>query len=220
MATSVMATATNTLAAMQGGIERTLVRRAQRGDQEAFATLFQLHKGRVHSVCLMMTKDVAEADDMTQETFLRVLCRVGSFRGDSCFSTWLHRIAVNTVLMKRRRSKNLPMLSVDEPVAPDSPSLRYDFGRIDPTLSGTIDRILLQRAIEALPAGCKKVFALHAVQGYQHHEIARLLNCSIGNSKAQLHKAKVKMRDLLFPKPISVRRQNAMRQQHYRNDIQ
>jgi len=202
-------------------MERTLVQRAQRGDQEAFATLFELHKGRVRSVCLALTRDVAEAEDMTQETFLRVFRNVASFRGDSSFSTWLHRIAVNTVLMNRRRSKNRPTLSVDEPVASDSPLPRHHFGRVDPTLSGAIDRILLHRAIEELPAGCQRVFALYAVHGYQHREIARMLNCSIGNSKAQFHKAKVRMRDLLVPKPISVRRQNAIRQEECNsNDIQ
>jgi RNA polymerase sigma-70 factor, ECF subfamily len=180
--------------------ERSLVRRAQRGDQEAFATLFQIHKKRVYSVCLQMTKDVADAEDLTQEAFLQVFRNLNSFRGDSAFSTWLYRIAVNTVLMKLRRRKTPPLLSLDEPVSSESPSLKRDVGTADLNLSGAIDRIALRRAIEELPEGCRQIFDLHEVQGFQHHEIARQLECSIGNSKSQLHKAKMKMRDLLFPR--------------------
>jgi RNA polymerase sigma-70 factor (ECF subfamily) len=187
------------------------VQRAQRGDEQAFATLFQLHKKRVYSVCLLMTKDVAEAEDLTQEAFLQVFRCVGSFRGDSAFSTWLHRVAVNTVLMKLRRRKATPVLSLDEPVSSESPSLRRDIGKQDPSLSGAVDRIALHRAIKELPEGCRKIFALHEMEGYQHHEIAELLHCSIGNSKSQLHKAKLKMRDLLFPKRRSLRRRAAAR---------
>lgn len=177
-----------------------LVKRAQSGDEEAFAELFQRHKNRVYSVCLLMTKDVAEAEDLTQEAFLQVFRTVGSFRGDAAFSTWLYRVAVNTVLMKLRRRKSPPTISLDEPVSSESPSLHRDFGKNDPDLAGVVDRIALRRALQELPEGCRKIFALHEVEGYQHHEIARLLDCSIGNSKSQLHKAKLKMRDLLFPK--------------------
>jgi RNA polymerase sigma-70 factor (ECF subfamily) len=179
--------------------ERSLVQRAQRGDEQAFAALFQLHKKRVYSVCLQMTKDVADAEDLTQEAFMQVFRSVNSFRGDSAFSTWLYRVAVNTVLMKLRRRKSPPVLSLDEPVSSDSPSLKREVGKQDPSLSGAIDRIALRRALEELPGGCRQIFDLHEVEGYQHHEIAELLQCSIGNSKSQLHKAKLKMRDLLLP---------------------
>jgi RNA polymerase sigma-70 factor (ECF subfamily) len=185
--------------------ERSLIQRAQCGDQEAFGALFQLHKKRVYSVCLQMTKDVADAEDLTQEAFMQVFRNVNSFRGDSAFSTWLYRIAVNTVLMKLRRRKSPPLLSLDEPVSSDSPTLKRDIGKADPNLAGVVDRIALRRAIEELPVGCRQIFDLHEVQGYQHHEIARRLQCSIGNSKSQLHKAKMKMRDLLFPKAGHVR---------------
>jgi RNA polymerase sigma-70 factor, ECF subfamily len=180
--------------------ERSLIQRAQNGDEQAFGELFQLHKKRVYSVCLLMTKDVAEAEDLTQEAFLQVFRTIGTFRGESAFSTWLYRIAVNTVLMKLRRQRSKATFSLSEPVSPESPNLAHDLGEKDPRLSGTIDRIALTRAIESLPEGCRVVFMLHEVEGYQHHEIASLLDCSIGNSKSQLHKAKLKMRDLLFPK--------------------
>ena len=186
--------------------EHGLIRRAQSGDEQAFAALFHFYKKRVYSVCLSMTKDIAEAEDLTQEAFLQVFRSVGSFRGESAFSTWLYRVAVNTVLMKLRRRKALPVLSLDEPVSSESPSLRREIGKADPHLSGTIDRIALRRAMHELPDGCRKIFVLHEVEGYQHNEIAQMLDCSIGNSKSQLHKAKMKMRDLLFPKRRILRR--------------
>src|ERR1700704_2772721 len=191
--------------------ERSLVQRAQQGDEQAFATLFQLHKKRVYSVCLQMTKDVADAEDLTQEAFMQVFRSINSFRGDSAFSPWLYRVAVNTVLMKLRRRKAPPVLSLDEPVSSESPSLRRDFGKSDPHLIGVVDRIALRRALQELPEGCRTIFALHEVEGYQHHEIAELLDCSIGNSKSQLHKAKLKMRALLFPK-TKIRRRSAKSQ--------
>ena len=117
-------------------VERSLVQRAQSGDEQAFATLFQLHKKRVYSVCLQMTKDVADAEDLTQEAFLQVFRSVNSFRGDSAFSTWLYRVAVNTVLMKLRSRKTPPLLSLDEPASPDSPSLKRDIGKADLTVRG------------------------------------------------------------------------------------
>jgi RNA polymerase sigma-70 factor, ECF subfamily len=206
----ISAAATSVVPAMADGkrdeSERSIIQRAQNGDQDAFAALFQMHKKRVYSVCLLMTKDVAEAEDLTQEAFLQVFRSVGSFRGDSAFSTWLYRIAVNTVLMKLRRRKAPPALSLDEPVSPDSPNLRHDIGKADPDLCGVIDRMELRRAMLELPQGCRKIFKLHAVEGYQHHEIAKLLDCSIGNSKSQLHKAKMKMRDLLATKRRVLRR--------------
>jgi RNA polymerase sigma-70 factor, ECF subfamily len=188
--------------------ERGLVRRAQCGDEQAFATLYQLHKKRVYAVCLQMSKNVADADDLTQEAFLQVFRSVNSFRGESAFSTWLYRIAVNTVLMKLRRRKSAPMLSLDEPVSADSPSLKREVGRADPSLSGAIDRIALRRAVGELPAGCREIFDLHEIEGYQHHEIAEILQCSIGNSKSQLHKAKLKMREVLVPKKKIARASN------------
>lgn len=207
---AISATATDMIPAVKESnpveTERSLVQRAQRGDEQAFAALFQTHKKRVYSVCLLMTKDVAEAEDLTQEAFLQVFRCVGSFRGDSAFSTWLYRVAVNTVLMKLRRRKAPPLVSLDEPVSAESPSLKRDVGRADLRLSGAIDRIALRRAMQELPEGCRQIFALHEVEGYQHHEIAKMLDCSVGNSKSQLHKAKMKMRDLLFPKRRVLRR--------------
>ena len=191
------------------GSEDTLVQRAQRGDGQAFATLYQLHNKRVYSVCLRMTRNVAEAEDLVQEAFMQVFRNLNSFRGDSAFPTWLHRIAVNTVLMKLRSRKSRPLLSLDEPVSSGSPSLKRELGKQDQSLCGAIDRIALRRAIEELPRGARQIFELHEFEGYEHHEIAELLQCSIGNSKSQLHKAKRTMRGFLYPQKRILRRPRA-----------
>jgi RNA polymerase sigma-70 factor (ECF subfamily) len=128
--------------------EGTLVQRAQRGDEQAFATLYQLHNKLVYSVCLRMTKDVAEAEDLTQDAFMQVFRNLNSFHGNSAFSTWLYRVAVNTVLMKLRR-KSPPVLSLDE-VSRDSPSLKREVEKEDLNLLGAIDRVVLRHAIEEL----------------------------------------------------------------------
>lgn len=178
-------------------IQARLVASAQQGDEQAFATLFEMHKGRVYSQCLLMTGNVAEAEDLTQDAFIQVFRKLTTFRGDSAFSTWLYRVAVNTVLMNLRRRKPR-QISLDEPVQVGSSSVPRDFGRADLELSGTVDRIALLRAINELPEGCRRIFVLHEVEGYQHHEIAGLLNCSAGNSKSQLHKARMRLRELLL----------------------
>jgi RNA polymerase sigma-70 factor, ECF subfamily len=180
-----------------------LVQRAQVGDEQAFAKLYHLHKKHVYSVCLRMTRHEADAEDMTQEAFLQAFRNVKSFRGDSAFPTWLHRIAVNTVLMKMRSRKSQPFMSLDDPVSTESASLKREVGRADPSLSRIADRIVLGRAIEDLPKGYRHIFNLHEVEGYQHREIAQLLQCSVGTSKSQLYKAKMKMRHLLLTKSDS-----------------
>ncbi len=175
-----------------------LVRRAQKGDTEAFGTLFHTHRSRVYSLCLRMTRNVAEAEDLTQEAFLQVFRKLPTFRGDSALSTWMYRVAVNTVLMYFRK-RGRPQFSIDEePGANDNgkPKKR-DYGATDFQLSGSVDRIALARAIKELPHGYRKIFLLHEVEGYEHREIARLLRCSVGNSKSQLHKARLRMRELL-----------------------
>ncbi len=178
--------------------EAELIRRAQNGDATAFERIYRLHGRRVYSLCLRMVGNTAEAEDLTQEAFLQLFRKIETFRGESAFSTWLHRLTVNVVLM-RLRKKTLPESSLDELTEPEEESggARRDIGGPDPLLSGSIDRVHLQRAIEQLPPGYKMVFVLHDMQGYEHNEIAELLGCSIGNSKSQLHKARMRLRELL-----------------------
>jgi len=173
-----------------------LVRRAQEGDSDAFASLFHTHKARIYSVCLRMTNNAAEAEDLTQDAFLQVFRKLATFRGDSALSTWLYRIAVNTVLMHFRK-KVLRQISLDEPYNQDAKVVRREYGSRDDRLTGSVDRIALARAIKELPDGYRTIFLLHEVEGYEHQEIAQLLDCSVGNSKSQLHKAKLRIRELL-----------------------
>jgi len=178
--------------------EPDLIRLAQQGDAAAFEGLYQLHNRRVYSLCLRMVGNTAEAEDLTQEAFLQLFRKIATFRGESAFSTWLHRLAVNVVLMKLRK-KSGKETSLEQVTDPDEESgtPRRDFGTLDVRLSGSLDRVNLQRAVEQLPPGYKAVFVLHDVQGFEHNEIAEIMGCSIGNSKSQLHKARMRLRDLL-----------------------
>jgi RNA polymerase sigma-70 factor (ECF subfamily) len=181
--------------------EADLIQRVQSGDHQAFAQLYSLHKRRIYSLCLRMVGNVAEAEDMTQETFLQLHRKISTFRGDSAFSTWLHRLAINAVLMQLRK-KGLSLISMDEATEPDPDSgASRSFGAHDPALSGTIDRMALERAVSELPAGYRLVFILHDVEGYEHPEIAGMLDCSVGNCKSQLHKARLRLRAVLRSVP-------------------
>jgi RNA polymerase sigma-70 factor (ECF subfamily) len=183
--------------ASPNGVEANILALAQAGDHQAFAQLYSLHKRRIYSLCLRMVGNIAEAEDLTQEAFLQLHRKIATFRGDSAFSTWLHRLAINVVLMQLRK-KGLSVISLDEAMEPaveERPG--RSFGAADLTLTGAIDRMALQRAIDELPAGYRLIFVLHDIEGYEHNEIADMLECSVGNSKSQLHKARLKLRDAL-----------------------
>jgi RNA polymerase sigma-70 factor (ECF subfamily) len=172
------------------------IRRAQAGDSEAFGEIFNANRGKVYALCLRMTCNVTEAEDLAQDAFMQAFVRLSTFRGDSALSTWLYRVAVNIVLMHFRK-KVWQQVSQDEPLDPDGKTARRECGRNDGRLSGTVNRIALTRALQQLPAGYRMVFLLHDVHGYEHKEIADMLECSTGNSKSQLHKARCKLRQIL-----------------------
>jgi len=172
------------------------IERAKQGDAEAFEALYNLHKRRVYSLCLRMTANTAAAEDLTQEAFLQLFRKIGTFRGESAFSTWLHRMAVNVVLMQLRK-KGLPVVPLEENIETEEETPRKEPGADDPRLAGSIDRMQLQRSIASLPPGYRMIFLLHDVEGYEHNEIAEMVGCSIGNSKSQLHKARMKLREIL-----------------------
>src|ERR1700745_1320037 len=178
--------------------EAEAIRRAQAGGSTAFEFLYQLHSPRVYALCLRMVGNPADAEDLMQEAFLQLFRKIGTFRGESAFSTWLHRMTVNVVLM-RLRKKSLPTDSLEETLEPDAESSgpKRDVGSPALRHSGTVDRVNLERSIEKLPPGYRTVFILHDVQGYEHNEIAEIMGCSVGNSKSQLHKARTRLRDLL-----------------------
>jgi RNA polymerase sigma-70 factor, ECF subfamily len=176
--------------------EAEAIERAKQGDEAAFEVLYNLHKRRVYSLCLRMVSNPAQAEDLAQEAFLQLFRKVGTFRGESAFSTWLHRMTVNVVLMHLRK-KSLPAVSLEETIETDEETQKKELGAEDLKLTGSIERLQLQRAIDRLPPGYKTIFVLHDVEGFEHNEIAELVGCSIGNSKSQLHKARLKLRDYL-----------------------
>jgi RNA polymerase sigma-70 factor, ECF subfamily len=170
-----------------------LAQKAAHGDTESFESLYQRHNRRVYSLCLRMTANIAEAEDLTQEVFIQLFRKIGSFRGDSAFTTWLHRLTVNQVLMHfRKRGVKLEQTSEDG----ETPHPVVN-GTANPNAMPVVDKIALEKAVDKLPPGYRTVFILHDVEGHEHEEIARMLGCSVGTSKSQLHKARMKLRTLL-----------------------
>src|SRR6266498_246815 len=164
-----------------------------RDDLEPFEKLFKLHYRKVHAVCLRMTGNTAEAEDLSQEVFVQVFRKLDTFRGESAFTTWLHRLTVNHVLMHFRKNR-----SRKEQLTEDGELLEQVIkARNVITSFPILDRLALDEAILKLAPGYRAVFILHDVEGLQHIAIANILGCSVGTSKSQLHKARMKMRHLL-----------------------
>jgi RNA polymerase sigma-70 factor (ECF subfamily) len=166
-----------------------LVRRAQRGDEEAFGELYRAHVGRVHALCLRLAGDRHASGELTQDVFVRAWEALPGFRGESAFSTWLHRLAVNTFLGDRRSTGRR-----ERRVLPTAEPGRFE--RATPAGSPGLG-VDLERAIAALPEGARTVFVLHDVEGYQHGEIARMTGIAEGTSKAQLFRARRLLREAL-----------------------
>lgn len=167
---------------------------AARGNISAFELLYERYHRRTYSLCLRMTNSQTEAEDLTQEVFIQLFRKIGSFRGDSAFSTWLHRLTVNQVLMHfRRRSVKNEKTSESGEMPEQTVS-----GTENPRKMPVLDRIALKNAVAQLPPGYRNVFVLHDVEGYEHEEVANLLKISVGTSKSQLHKARLKLRGLLI----------------------
>ncbi len=160
--------------------EQHWVERAQQADATAFEALYRLHVDKVYGLCLRMTGNAAEAEDCTQEAFIQAWNKLSKFRGDSAFSTWIHRIAVNSVLgrmRKARREQDRIEAVTDISPAPD-------------TVGDSANFEDLQNAVDDLPNGARHVFVLHAVYGYSHDETGDMLGIAAGTSKAQMHRAK------------------------------
>ncbi len=170
-----------------------LAQKAASGDIAAFEKIYWEHHRRVYSVCFRMAKNTADAEDLTQQVFLLLFRKIGSFRGDSAFSTWLHRMTVNTVLMHFRKAKTIKESTTEDGEMHE----RINLGSTKHKNPQYVDRIALTRAIGELPDGYRKVFILHDIQGYQHDEIAKILCCANGTSKSQLYKARRKLCKLL-----------------------
>jgi RNA polymerase sigma-70 factor, ECF subfamily len=183
--------------------EQEVIARAQAGDNQAFTEIYLLHKKRVLNICLRMVHDFSLAEDLAQDAFIQLHRKIGSFRGDSAFTTWLHRITVNIVLMHLRRAV-LPIVSLDEMMT-DIPEERAgrEFGTRDLVQAGVIDRLALNTAIDALAPGYRCVYVLHDLEGFGHGEIAEMQSCSMGTSKSQLHKARRALRTALIKHDVT-----------------
>ena len=178
-------------------LERTsdleLAKAASAGDRSAFEEIYRRHYRRVYSLCMRMLGNATDAEDLTQDVFIQLFRRIGSYRGEAAFSTWLHRLTVNQVLMRfRKRSVKFESTTEDG----ELPTI-VAAGSENPRAMPIIDHIALEKAIEQLPPGYRTVFVLHDIEGYEHEEIAKMLGVTTGTSKSQLHKARLKLRSLL-----------------------
>ena len=171
---------------------------------DEFEDLYRTYRSRVWALCLRMTGNPDDAEDLTQETFVRMFQKLHTFRGESAFCSWLRRITINVVLLRFQKASWRRERSIEGLMGLDPETgcpRKVEFGRIDTQLTGAVDRINLQRAIDQLPPGFKAVFIMHDIEGYQHVEISELMGCSVGTSKSQLHKARLKLRELLEQVP-------------------
>ena len=175
------------------------IRLFNQGDMQAFESIYRSYCEFVHRICLRMLRDPVEAEDAAQDVFVCVFRKINTFRGESAFSSWLYRLTTNSVLMRFRKKKHR-WVPLEEPRDDDGVSYS-EIEAVDLNLSGVLDRIDLQSALAVLPNGYKTAFVLHDIQGYDHHEIARMFGYSIGNSKSQLHKARLRLRSLLYGVP-------------------
>ncbi len=177
----------------QGPSDFELAQKSAAGDTSAFEELYHRHFRRVYALCLRMMGNPTEAEDMTQEVFLQLFNKIGMFRGESAFTTWLHRMTVNQVLMHFRKKSTRSELLTDEGETP----IQIVQGTANPNAMPVVDRISLERALKQLPVGYRTVFVLHDIEGYEHYEIAGMLGIAEGTSKSQLHKARLKLRQLI-----------------------
>ncbi|MFL5575978.1 MAG: RNA polymerase sigma factor [Gemmatimonadaceae bacterium] len=183
-------------ASPKNGAEMDVIARAAAGDRRAFEGLYHDHVGRVFSLCVRMVGDRVAAEELTQDVFVRAWEKLSLFRGESAFGTWLHRLAVNVVLHRRkaegvRRSRFTSSDDEEEGGAAEAAGVLRQRG------AGPGDRMDLEAAIAKLPPGARRVFVLHDVEGYKHEEIAEMLGVTSGGSKAQLHRARLLLREAL-----------------------
>lgn len=178
-------------------------------DMEAFEEIYHLHNKRVYSICFRMVRNAAEAEDLTQQVFIQLFRKLHTFRGESSFTTWLHRLTVNQVLMHFRRR----VVKTEKTTEDGSTPIRIVSGTENPSRMALLDRIALNQAIGQLPPGYRMVFILHDVEGFDHDQIGRMLGCAVGTSKSQLHKARQRLRQLLTGRQTTPQKRNKVRAQ-------
>ncbi len=180
-------------AAEASELDYRLAQRVAAGDILAFEEFYERYHRRVYALCLRMTGNTAEAEDLTQEVFIHVYRKIGSFRGDSSLMTWLHRVTVNRTLMHFRKSAVRRERTTEDGATPEPEARPSAFLGHAPD----VDRLVLEKAVTQLAPGYRAVFILHDVEGYEHSEIARALGISTGTSKSQLHKARLRLRQFI-----------------------
>lgn len=173
--------------------DRELVRLAAEGDAAAFEEIHSRYRRLVYAIALRMTRNPADAEDLTQESFISVLRKIGSFRGEAAFASWLYRLTVNQVNMHFRRRRKRPEAQLNDVELTGGES-GSEHGA---SSARVLDRLNIEEAVRLLPPGYRAVFIMHDVAGYEHKEIARSLGYSAGNSKSQLHRARTKLREVL-----------------------
>ena len=178
-------------------------------DMEAFEEIYHLHHKRVFSICFRMLQNTSDAEDLTQQVFIQLFRKLHTFRGESSFTTWLHRMTVNQVLMHFRRR----VVKTEKTTEDGETPIRVVSGTENPSRMALIDRIALNQAIGQLPAGYRLVFILHDVEGFEHEQIGKMLGCAVGTSKSQLHKARQRLRQLLTGRRTTPQKQNKARAQ-------
>ena len=166
---------------------------AAAGNVEAFEKIYRRHHQKVYLLCLRMVRNTSQAEDLTQEVFIQLFRKIHTFRNDSLFSTWLHRLTVNHVLMHFRK----PIVKAERTTDDGETPIQTTKGTENPRRMALIDRIALNEAIAQLAPGYRMVLILHDVEGYEHEQIGKMLGCAVGTSKSQLHKARLKLRKLL-----------------------
>jgi RNA polymerase sigma-70 factor (ECF subfamily) len=174
-------------------VDLELAQRCRHGDAAAFEELYRAHAGRLYNLVLRMAGSTQEAEDLLQEVFLHAHRKLGSFRGDSSLGTWLYRLAVNHCLdfLRGRQAKMTRVTDSLDDEGAEEPAA------VAPTIPTAVSRLDLERAIARLPPGCRAAFILHDVEGFEHHEVAKLMGVSEGTSKSQVHKARMKLRGML-----------------------
>lgn len=185
--------------------ESEIVEKIKSGDRTAFEHIYREHRGHVYSLCVRMTRNRADAEELTQDVFLQLFRKIGTFRGESSLWTWLHRLTVNIILMDARHkqlSKTVPLVESDESDPAESGRANSALAVQDPCLSSSVNRLTLLRAIQRLAPGYRTILWLHDVLGYHHDEIAEIMCCTVGSTKSQLHRARLRMRAQLLGRPL------------------
>ena len=177
-------------------VDLQLAKAAGKGDMAAFEEIYNRHHRRVYWVCRRMLQNASEAEDLTQDVFIQLYRKISSFRGESAFSTWLHRLTVNQVLMHFRKRH----VKFEKTTEKGETPIQIVMGTANPKKMPIVDKIALENAIARLAKGYRNIFVLHDIEGYEHEEVAKILGCSVGTSKSQLHKARLKLQKLLLGK--------------------